>query len=262
MNEKYEQLIADYLQGNLDEEGMKQVDELIASGEIDFIDFRTMEQLYDEMDMVQTPEPSTAMSQNFYAMLEQEKANSKPSLSNVISEKLQELVRYVTMPRLAYAFVLLIAGGFIGAQIGSNDDEIEELTSEMQTMRQMMMVSLLEGPSTTDRLRAVNISSELPMVDERAIRALLFTLNNDESINVRVQAIEALSRWGNDDLVREGLVRSISKQQSDIVIVELADAMVELGVRSSAQEFEKLMEENDFAPATKQKVETTIASLL
>jgi hypothetical protein len=262
MNENYEQLIADYLQGNLDEEGRKQVDELIASGKIDFIDFRAMEQLYDEMDMVQTPEPSKTMSENFYSMLEQEKADSKPSLSHAISEKLKQLIDYVTMPRLAYAFVLLIVGGFIGAQVGSNDAEIEELTSEMQTMREMMMVSMLEGPSTTDRLRAVNISANLPMADTKAIRALLFTLNNDESVNVRVQTVEALTRWGDNEMVREGLVRSIMNQESDIVIVELADAMVELGVQSSAEEFEKLIEEKDFAPSTREKVQTSIAALL
>jgi hypothetical protein len=74
--------------------------------------------------------------------------------------------------------------------------------------------------------------------------------------------VEALTRWGDNEMVREGLVRSIMNQESDIVIVELADAMVELGVQSSAEEFEKLIEEKDFAPSTREKVQTSIAALL
>lgn len=262
MSEKNEKLIADYLQGTLDEEGKKEVEDLIAKGDIDFIDFRAMEQLHDELDMIQVPEPSNQMSSRFYTMLEEEKENARGSIWEIIREKLSGFLNQVTMPQVAYAFLLLIVGGFIGNQMGNNDSEIQELTSEMQTMREMMMVSMLEGPSTTDRLKAVNISAQLPSVDQKAIRALLFTLNNDESINVRVQTIEALTRWGNDPMVREGFVKSIANQNDDIVIVTLADAMVELGVKNSANEFQRLINEKDLAGATKQKVENTIAVLL
>ncbi len=262
MSENNEKLIADYLEGTLDDEGKKKVEELIAKGDIDFIDFRAMEQLHDELDMIQVPEPSSQMSSRFYAMLEAEKGKARISIRQTIREKLHEFLNQVTMPRVAYAFVLLIVGGFIGNQMSSGDAEIRELTSEMQTMREMMMVSMLEGPSTTDRLRAVNISTQLPSVDQKAIRALLFTLNNDESINVRVQTIEALTRWGNDPMVREGFVKSIANQDDDIVIVALADAMVELGVKNSANEFQRLINEKDLTGATKQKVENTIAVLL
>ncbi len=262
MSEKNQQLIAEYLQGTLDEAGKREVEELIAKGDIDFIDFRAMEQLHDELDMIQVPEPSKEMSSRFYTMLEAEKEQVKSSLGEIIRAKLNEFFSYLTMPRLAYAFVLLIVGGFIGNQLGSNDAEIQELTSEMQNMREMMMVSMLEGPSTTDRLRAVNISAQLPMADQKAVRALLFTLNNDESVNVRVQTIEALTRWGDNPLVREGFVKSIANQDNDIVIVTLADAMVELGVKNSANEFQRLINEKDLAGATKKKVENTIAVLL
>ncbi|RNC85748.1 MAG: HEAT repeat domain-containing protein [Balneola sp.] len=261
MNEKYEQLIADYLSGNLDDAAKAELQELLTKGTIDFIDFRAMEQLHDELEMVQVPEPSSEMSSRFYTMLENEKGEGS-SVMTSLKEKFSNFLSQLTMPKLAYAFVLLIMGGFVGNLVGNNDSQIEQLTSEMQTMREIMMVSMLEGPSTTDRLRAVNISTQLPTVDEKAISALLFTLNNDESINVRVQTIEALGRWGDNELVREGLVRSIANQESDIVIIEMADAMVELGVKNSANEFQRLIDEKELAGATKRKVENTIAVLL
>lgn len=262
MDEKHEKLIADYLQGTLSEEEKKNVEELLAKNEINFIDFKAMEQLHDELDLVQVPEPSSEMSSRFYTMLEEEKGSPKVSVFDTFRDKLIELLQSLTMPRLAYAFVLLIVGGFVGNQINTGDDEIEQLTSEMQNMREMMMISMLEGPSTTDQLRAVNISAQLPSADEKAVRALLFTLNNNESVNVRVQAVEALSRWGNLSIVQEGMVRSIAEQESDIVIITLADAMVDLGLKNSANEFQRLINEKTLTPATKLKVENTIAVLL
>jgi hypothetical protein len=259
MNEKYEELIADYLNGELDEQEKARVEALIAGGEIDMIDFKAMEQLHSELEMVSTPEPSAEMSNRFYAMLEEEKASAKPKFN--ISEKFNELFAALTMPRLAYAFVLLIVGGFIGAQLGSNDSQINELTNQMQDMREMMIVSMLEGASTTDRLRAVNISAELPIADEKAVRALLFTLNNDESVNVRVQSIETLKKWGEDETVREGLVSAIGAQNSDVVIIALADAMVEMGLQNSKSEFENLIQERNLNINVKEKLESTIASL-
>lgn len=262
MNKNHEKLIADYLKGNLNDEEKKNIEKLLAKNEIDFIDFRAIEQLHDELDMIPVPEPTLNMSENFYAMLEKEKQSSKISIRKTLRNKITEFLNEITMPRLAYACVLLIVGGFFGSQMNTGDSEIEQLTSEMQTMREMMMVSLLEGPSTTDRLRAVNISAQLPQVHEKAIRALLFTLNHDESVNVRVQTIEALSRWGDNPSVREGIVKSIANQESDIVIITLADAMVDLGLKNSANEFQRLINEKDLAGATKQKVEKTIAILL
>jgi HEAT repeat protein len=259
MNDKYEELIAEYLNGELDENKKAEVEALIASGEIDMIDFKAMEQLHNELEMVSTPEPSSELSNKFYAMLEDEKAELKPVFN--LSEKINALFEALTMPRLAYAFVLLIVGGFIGSQFGNNSSQIDQLTSQMQDMREMMVVSMLEGASTTDRLRAVNISAQLPLADEKAVRALLFTLNNDESVNVRVQTIEALKRWGEDETVRKGLVNAIGVQNSDVVIIALADAMVELGLDNSKQEFEDLINERELNFSVKEKLVSTIALL-
>ncbi|MEX0719221.1 MAG: hypothetical protein WD059_01050 [Balneolaceae bacterium] len=262
MKKKYEQLIADYLAGNLEKKGKDEIEELLASGEIDPIDFRAMEQLHDELDTIPVPAPGKEMSQRFYAMLEEEKAAVKPSWTQNSLNYLNTLIADLTFPRLAYAFILLVIGGFIGAQFNNNNSEIEQLSAEMQNMRELMMVGLLEGASATERLKAVNISSKLPSADDNAIRALLFTLNDDPSVNVRVQSIEALKRWGENEQVREGLVKSIIKQESPVVIVELADAMIELELKNSTPEFQQLLEERELDFTVQQKLQNSIAVLM
>lgn len=262
MNRKYEELVADYLKGNLSRDQRQEVEKLLERGEIDLIEFRAMEELYADLKQIQSPEPGAGMSQRFYAMLEKEKQAQKKDLSQLIKEKLFRLVEQFTLPKLAYAVVLLMAGGWAGSSLSENSQEVYQLQSQVQDMRQMMMITMLEGPSATDRIKAVNISSELNTADEKAIRALLFTLNNDPSVNVRVHAIEALKRWSEDERVRKGLITAISRQQSPVVIVELADTMIELELKNSAGELEKLLQERQLDFNVKQKLENSIAELI
>lgn len=262
MNEQHEQLIADYLAGNLDDAGKTKVEELIASGEIDFMEFRELEKLHEDLGSISVPKPGSEMSSRFYTMLEKEKNSVRKPLLKLLGEQIKQLMAELTIPRLAYGLILLIVGGFIGSQITGNDSELEQLSREVQTMREIMMVNMLEGASAADRLKAVNISSELPQANSEAIHALLFTLNTDPSVNVRVQTIEALKRWGTDERVRRGLVQAIAKQESPIVIIELADAMIELELKKSAPEFQKLLEERELDFTVQQKLESSIAVLM
>lgn len=262
MNEQHEKLIADYLAGNLDQAGKLKVEELIASGEINFMEFRELEKMHEDLGSISIPKPAKKMSTRFYTMLEEEKKSVRGSWQASLAGYIKKWTDELTIPKLAYAVVLLVIGGFIGSQLTGNQSEIEQLSQEMQAMKEMMMVNMLEGASAADRLKAVNISSELPRADFEAIHALLFTLNNDPSVNVRVQTIEALKRWGNDERVRQGLVRSIAKQESPNVIIELADAMIELELKSSAPELEKILEERDFEYTVKQKIQNSIAVLM
>lgn len=262
MNEKYEKLIAEYLSGELDAKGKERVEGLIASGEIDFIEFRELENMYEDLGSIPAPKPDKRSHDRFYAMLKDAKSSSGRSWTQILNDQLVKLRAEFTMPRFAYAVLLMVIGGFIGSQLNNDRSDIEQLSLEMQTMKEIMMVNMLEGSSAADRLKAVNISTELPSADTEAIHALLFTLNNDPSVNVRVQAIEALKRWGENERVREGLVQAIAKQESPIVIIELADAMIELELRNGAAEFEQLLQERELDYSVQQKLQSSIAVLM
>jgi hypothetical protein len=143
MIEQHEQLIADYLAGALDDAGKTKVEELIASGEIDLMEFRELEKLHEDLGAIPTPTPSSAMSSSFYAMLEEEKKSVKKSWFQFLIGQVKQVISELTMPRLAYACILLIAGAFIGSQFNGSNSEIEQLSQEVQDIRVMMMVNIL-----------------------------------------------------------------------------------------------------------------------
>ena len=128
-------------------------------------------------------------------------------------------------------------------------------------MRQMMLLSLIENPSATERLRAVSYTNEMEQVDSKVIDALLTTLNNDDNVNVRLATLEALAELAQNPHVREGLVHSLTRQESPLVQVALADVMVKLQEKRSIKVFKQLLRKDDLNILVKSKIEQTIKDL-
>jgi HEAT repeat protein len=126
----------------------------------------------------------------------------------------------------------------------------------------MMMLSLLEKESATERLRAVSMSQDLDQASQTVTTALLKTLNQDENINVRLAALEALEPYSADSKVRTELVLSISKQGSPLVQIALAELMVSLQEKSSVKEFQKLLQDENTPKDVKSKIRQRIEVLI
>jgi hypothetical protein len=128
-------------------------------------------------------------------------------------------------------------------------------------MRQMLAVSLLDQRSPTERLRGVNLSYDLENPDSRTIQALLDTLNHDPSVNVRLAAADALYLFYDSPQVREGIIQSLTRQDSPILQVALVDLLVSVQERQALESFKILMAANQLDPKVKQKLEQGIKEL-
>jgi len=144
----------------------------------------------------------------------------------------------------------------------SYSTQLDTLSVEMQQMREMMMLSMLEKPSATERLKAVNLTSQINQADEKVITALLTTLNNDENTNVRLATIDALLNYADYPEVRQGLVEAIVQQQSGMVQIALAETMVALKEKSSVEELRKLLEYNHLEDGVKERISESISALI
>lgn len=265
IDEKYIDLVTGYLQNDLNSDEKKKLDELIKSGEIHLLDLKEIEMMYGKMDSLDTPEPNSAMRDRFYSMLEEEKQSQSISWLQKLNAWIDEQKSRFEFQYVVYTAAVFLAGLLIGdlyAPLSNQDEQINQLTSEVSQMREMMMISLLGNSSPTERLKAVNISSEIRSVDERVVNALLKTLNNDSNVNVRLAAVEALASHASNPAVRSGLINSITIQQSPIVQAALADAMLALQERQSVNEFKKLLARDELDSNVRNKLENTIAALI
>lgn len=218
---------------------------------------------------IEIPEPSAEMDRRFQAMLGDYKkaVQKKETRWKLFWSDLYEKLTMKPAFQLGYSLVLLLAGAGLTYLLlhpvvrDANKAEITKLSSEVQDMKQLMMLSLLENPSATERLKAVSYTEEINMADDQVIEALLTTLNEDPNVNVRLVTLEALIKYSSNPAVREGLVQSIVKQESPLMQSALADVMIKLQEKKSITPFRKLLQDNKVSDPVKTKIQQTISTL-
>ena len=230
-----------------------------------------IQQVWHRLGAVPTPEPRPQMRTQFYAMLDTFKTAEKTAQQTPWAKWLawrRNLGGAGVVWRLAYMVLLVsigVAAGFWLQRPRSTNvadqQRIDTLSVQVQQMRQMMMLSLLENPSATERLRAVGYTKDIAEVDAHVIDALLMTLNNDPNVNVRLVTLEALSDLAHDARVREGLVQSLTRQESPLVQVALADVMVKLQEKRSLKPLRQLLRQRGTNDLVRGKLEQTIKDL-
>ena len=139
--------------------------------------------------------------------------------------------------------------------------QLEALTAQVHEMRELMMLSLLQNPAASERIRAVSYTSEIGHVNPHIAAALLATLNSDPNVNVRLTTLEALTHFARDPVVREGLIQSILQQESPVMQAALADVMLKLQEKRAIQPFKKLLQQKDLNGMVRSKIEQTITQL-
>lgn len=264
IDEKYIDLVTAYLDGSLTSEKRARFNELIDEGKIDILDVKELEHIYTRLGKLPAPDPSEQMRESFYTMLESEKEKLVHQQKYNVLNRIKDFVTSRQMPRMGLAlgiFLLGMLAGNIFTPFRDYHQQMNELSQEVTQMRQVMMLSLLDAQSPSERLKAVNISTGITSADDRVITALLKTLNNDPNVNVRLASIEALLRHADNPAARKGLVDAISQQDSPQIQVALADAMVALQETRSIDELRRLLDQRDLNSTVRDKLNNTIAAL-
>lgn len=237
-----------------------EIEKLLESGVISLHDMGGMSALEEQVMELRLPDPSSALDTRFYEMLAAEK-KTRPSFSWKRFFSWEQFA-----PKFAMAAVTLFVGIAAGYWLRTPDkapsQQMEALSRQVSDLQEMMMLSLLEKGSATDRLKAVTLTQEMTEASRKVTTALLQTLNQDENVNVRLAALEALKPYVADGSVREGLIRSIAKQESPLVQVSLAELMVALREKGAVSEFEKLIESEKTPAEVKKKIRESIDVLI
>ncbi|MEM8969524.1 MAG: HEAT repeat domain-containing protein, partial [Bacteroidota bacterium] len=262
MKEEYTILIMDYLDGNWDDRKEAQLQQLLAEGEISQQELADWKLLHQGSEKLSAPAPADQLRDNFYTMLGDWKESSQPSSWQRLLQSFNGSIRVSQLLGAACLLVVGIALGFWLHPVQNYESQIGQLSTEVQQMREAMVLTLLEQPSAMQRLKAVSISTDLTSVDEKIHQALLRTLNEDPQVNVRIAALEALIPYSQNSLVRQGLVRSIAQQSDPLMQIALAQAMVELQEKQAVRALEDLLEKEDLNQDVKQTIEQSLEILI
>jgi hypothetical protein len=252
--DKIRQLLYTYNSGDASADDLKAIEALIEQGKIQLEDLEGLASLESQIVKLEVPQVPSSLDMKFHAMLRQEKGAHEGSWKSLFTW--QQFV-----PRFALAAVTLLIGLAVGYLFNSpaqKDEQIVILRNEIGDLKEMMMLSLLEKESATDRLRAVSLTQDMSQASNKVTEALLQTLNNDENVNVRLAALDALRPYSKNDKVREALIRSISLQKSPLVQIALAELMVALQEKGAVNELKKILEDKETPSDIRKKIQESI----
>lgn len=201
-------------------------------------------------------EPGPNLRNRFYETLGAYRQGLESAPRRSVRDRLLALWPKRPEWQMASSFALLIIGLLAGYELRSSGQiplanrdagqdsnpgtELSQLRGEVSSMRQMVALSLMQQQSAGERLRGVSYAYQAPASDTQVLSALLTTVNQDESVGVRVAAVDALHAFGASPVTREAIIQSIPKQDAPLVQIKLIDLLVDLKEKDAVPELEKL----------------------
>ena len=230
-------------------------------------ELRRLSEIWTKLSVLPVEQPSPGLRDRFYTMLEAykdgarsgERSPSAQQSRSASSSEMPGCVSPLFSSRAALSLIGIgLAGGFL---VKSSGGGTARLQNEINSLRQMTAASLLQQASPSERIQGINVSAQLKDPGNNTLAALLDTLNNDPSVNVRLAAVDALFLFSSHPEVRDGILRSFATQASPIVQTALIDLLVDIRERRAVDAFKTLMANDRLLPEVKKRAEAGIQKL-
>jgi len=264
--EETKEHFADFLTGELSAKAKSAVEEHIAGCAACGEDLRRLTEIWTKLNVLAVEQPSPALRDRFYTMLEAYKDGVEAEKARRTPKKAFRIFRehaWLRRPAFQFAAALSLigiglAGGFLVKSAGGRTARLQ---NEINSLRQITAASLLQQASPSERIQGINVSAQLKDPGNNTLGALLDTLNNDPSVNVRLAAVDALFLFSSHPEVRDGILRSFATQSSPIVQTALIDLLVDIRERRAVDAFKTLMGNDRLLPEVKKRAEAGIQKL-
>jgi HEAT repeat protein len=231
--------------------------------------------IWKKLSLLPVEQPSKESRERFEAMLQAYQTGRSDKVSAGLErERHGSVWSWLRSPvgAVAWSAALLVIGIFAGVSAenyfgdrpthtNANQDEIAAMHIELSNMKQMVVLSMLQQQSASERLQGVSYSRREDQLDPQVMSALVHTLRYDGSVDVRLAALDALSRHGAQPQVHKGVVDALQEQQSPLVQVALIDLMLEWRDPDAAQRLRNFVQTPNLNPTVRQRADWALSKL-
>ena len=252
-SEEFRYLIPDYLTGGLGPEERKMFQDRLATDAELRHEVSELQAVWKDLGEVEQEQPSPFLRARFYRKLDDLSNRNarlarggfawwKPGLAGLVRQGI-------------VAAALFALGLFVGRERNASPsrDQVAQLHTQVQELRQTVALTLMDRQSATSRLEGVSWSMQVDQLDPELRNALVQALNHDPNTNVRLASLDALEKFTHDKDVRQALVSSIRQQDSPLVQIALIDSLVHIQDRGAAGELKKLTEDRALNAAVQER---------
>jgi hypothetical protein len=214
--------------------------------------------LWHRLSDLPAPEPSQALDARWESTMDAILAAQKPQ-----PRRWSVFDFWPRKPvwQAAIAFACLVIGVVTGMTLRRDNTEISKLHDEIASTRAMVALSLLQQQSATERLRGIDYSGRLASMEPEVLNALIQAVDRDPSVNVRLAAIDALTRAAGDGSVLRSLTASLIRQDSPMVQAALVDYLADAHDRAAVTAIRQLDAEPMLDPAVHARAQAALRVL-
>jgi len=172
--------------------------------------------------------------------------------------------------RIAAGVLLLLTGFGAGYYWNIDEAPTNQQAGRQNQQVQKMRAALVDQQndyriSAGKRLSAVNLSQRASRknekLDKRITDILSYTMNNDNSVNVRMAATEALFKFRHEASIKQALINGLSEQTDPLMQITLIDMLVKMKAKGSIPEMQKLLVESSTRKIVRKRLQVGIAQL-
>lgn len=243
--EKWESVLIDYIDGKLNDAEKEKVENELAKNEDAYKVYEELREVMLVMDRAQTLNPNPQRKATFKLQLEKE-IQSQNSTRTIFFQPM--------VYRAAAAIALVMLGIGLGYWINKNTQqaqELAELKKEMEVTKQAMFELLANQNSASQRIVGATVAYEMDRTDDEIVNVLVKTLNSDPNTNVRLAALDALSKFYQQPHVRKALIASLEKQTDSMVQIMLIRMLVEMKEKGIINDLKRISTDERELPAVK-----------
>lgn len=262
--------LIDFLDQKLSEQEMKDIQEYINNNEECAQEVEAMKKLFFDMSEEDMEQPSASLRLNFEEMLEEEKAkaNAEPALSadrqrrSARAEQSRSKAPKVINlePRRSWtsylrvaASVLIVASAFvIGTMVGG--DEIKNSPIDQ-------VLAKIEDDSASQRIAALNRSEDIQTTDRRVLQAFIDRLLYDQKTSVRLAAVEALTKFASEEMVKVALLKALEKDSDPAIQIELIQVLTKIEEKRALTPMKEMLINEEVPEYVKKEIQYNINSL-
>lgn len=244
--ERTVELLSDRLAGLLSDDDAARLDGHLGTCAACREEADAIDALWADMGSIEDDVPSERMRARFHAALA---AYEDRARTSTMDRWLERVWPRRPVLQLATAAALLVVGLVAGRALPtSTDREIAALREDVRTVG----VVLLGHQSASERLRGVEWAARAPAAgDDRAVAALLDTLRNDPSVNVRLAAAEALRSRADRPDVAHALADALDAESAPLMQVTLARVLIESGADGAETALRRTLDREGLDPAVR-----------
>ncbi len=154
------------------------------------------------------------------------------------------------------AVLLITLGGFAAGLWYANGGPATKNTANVN-----ILSARFEQASASERIKLIRTEYDKSGENRGMEQVLIQAMNNDDNVNVRLAAAEALFHFRSDPGVRKALIRSLANQTDPNVQITLIDMLVKMHEKNAITEMRVLLLKKDLNPVVRYKLEDGVGAL-